>query len=100
VRGSPEPTNQQRIPTVSLFITMGKGLIPRGSLHQGGEDVHWRPKGVGALQFGRSERVGRWRGGLPSGARLDGNGRRALGRLELKSRERRMGGPVWGMGEC
>jgi hypothetical protein len=60
VRGSPEPTNQQRIPTVPLFITMGKGLIPRGSLHRGGEDVHWRPKGVGALQFGRSERVARW----------------------------------------
>jgi hypothetical protein len=58
----------------------------------GGEDVHRRPKGVGVLQFGCSEGVERWRGGLPSGAQLGGNGGRALGRLEPKLRERRMGG--------
>jgi hypothetical protein len=39
--------------------------------------------------------VGRWRGGLPLGARLGGNGGRALERLELKLRERRMGGGEW-----
>jgi hypothetical protein len=33
-----------------------------------GEDVNYRPKGGGALRFGCSEGVGRWRGGLPSGA--------------------------------
>jgi hypothetical protein len=36
--------------------------------------------------------VGRWRGGLPSGARLGGNGGMAFRRLELKLRERRMEG--------
>jgi hypothetical protein len=37
-----------------------------------------------------------------SGARLDSNGGRVLGRLELKPRERRMGGGVlvWGGGGC
>jgi hypothetical protein len=35
------------------------------------------------------------------GARLGGNDGRALGRLELKPRERRMGGgPIWGGGWC
>jgi hypothetical protein len=40
----------------------------------------------------RSERVGMWQGGLPSGARHGGTGEKALVRLELKSREGRMGG--------
>jgi hypothetical protein len=90
-RGSPEPANRQRIPMVALFIMAGKGFNPRSSQRRGGEDVHQRPKGVGALLFGCSEMAGRWRGGLPSGARLGSNGRRALGQLELKPRERRMG---------
>jgi hypothetical protein len=38
----------------------GKGLNPRDSQRQGGEHVHRRSKGVGALRFGRSEGVGRW----------------------------------------
>jgi hypothetical protein len=90
VRGSPEPANRQRIPAVALFTATGKGLNPRSSRHWGGEDVHQRPKGVNALLFGCSERAGRWRGGLPLGARLGGNGGLALGRLDLKLRERRM----------
>jgi hypothetical protein len=40
----------------------------------------------------RSEGVGMWRGGLPSGARHGGTGEKALVRLELKPREGRMGG--------
>jgi hypothetical protein len=39
-----------------------------------------------------SERVGMWRGGLPSGAQHGGTGERALGWLELKLREGRVGG--------
>jgi hypothetical protein len=39
---------------------MGKGLNPWVSRRQGGEDVHRRLKGVGALRFGCSEGVGRW----------------------------------------
>jgi hypothetical protein len=76
---------------VALFIAARKGLNPRSSRRRGGEDVHRRPKGVGVLLFGCSERAGRWRGGLPSGAQLGSNGRRALGQRELKPRERRMG---------
>jgi hypothetical protein len=44
------------------------------------------------LLFGCSEDVGRWRGGLPSGAQLGGNGGRVLRWLELKPKERRMDG--------
>jgi hypothetical protein len=44
----------------------------------------------------RSERVGMWRGGLPSGARHGGTGEKALVQLELKPREGRMGGKKWG----
>jgi hypothetical protein len=52
------------------------------------------------LLFGCSERAGRWRGGLPPGTQLGGNGGRALRRLELKQRERRMGGCVGAVSTC
>jgi hypothetical protein len=70
-------------------------LNPRGSRRRGGEDVHRRPKGVGALRFGCLDGVGRWRGGLSLGAQLDGHGGRALGWLKLKPRGKRMGGSEW-----
>jgi hypothetical protein len=38
----------------------GKGLNPRGSRLQGGEDVYRTPKGVGVFLFGCSEGVGWW----------------------------------------
>jgi hypothetical protein len=59
-RGSPEPANRQRIPTVALFTAVGRGLNPRGSRLQGGEDVYRTPKGVGVFLFGCSEGVWWW----------------------------------------
>jgi hypothetical protein len=71
--------------------TVGESWNPHGSRRRGGEDVDRRPKGVGALLFGCSERAGRWRGGLLSGARSRRPWRKGFRRLERKQREMRMG---------
>jgi hypothetical protein len=73
-------------------LTVGGGhWNTRGSWRRGGEDVDRRPKGVGALLFGCSERAGRWRGGLLPGARSRRPWRKGLRRIERKWREMRMG---------
>jgi hypothetical protein len=77
---------------VGLTVGGGGGhWNTRGSWRRGGEDVDRRPKGVGALLFGCSERAGRWRGGLLPGARSRRPWRKGLRRIERKWREMRMG---------